>query len=300
MRILTEPKVYLVSRPEFVTAATDTDGRSCGFDQFLADAGLRWPTPIDGVPDGSRIVEAAGRLCYMSYGQSARSSTNEAYVDNLLGRTPDGGFRPGPAHGSVVEHANYSFIVVGAGRGYSHEQVRHRVGIAFSQLSTRYCDFEREEQEGSWDPGFCIPPLAQLTVETSAKFEARLRQSQAAYVELLHDIERDLRNEPRFMAKLKDYSPRERNTMLRKAARGAARDLLPIGTEAIMFATANARAIWNMAYLRGSIFAEAVIRSVYVQQIKIMEAELPSVFKGIRYVTEWDGSLAVDLPRDKL
>ena len=54
-------------------------------------------------------------------------------------------------------------------------------------------------------------------------------------------------------------------------ARGAARDILPIATEAIMVMSANARAIWNCIVLRGNEHAEAVIRDIYVQVAKIKE-----------------------------
>ena len=154
MRILKTPRVYLILRPQIVED---------GVNAFLKENGLQWPTPTEGVKDAERAVELAGRCCYMSFGAKAGSKTNYDYIQNLMGRNKDGFFKPGPAHGSVMEHPCWTFLVTGAGRGFTHEQVRHRVGWAYSQLSTRYCDFEREEEEGTWDPGFVIPPLAQLS-----------------------------------------------------------------------------------------------------------------------------------------
>lgn len=291
MRIVKQPKVYLIARPQI---ATD------GLNAFLQDQGLHWPTPTEGVSDAARIVEVAGRCCYMSFGAKAGSKTNDAYINNLLGRKQDGSFREGPAHGSVVEHPCWTFLVVGAGRGFSHEQVRHRVGWAYSQLSTRYCDFEREDAEGTWDPGFVVPPLAQLSPEAERLLTDQLKQSQQAYKEILMVIESDLMQQPGFMAKLEAYPENERKRMLRKAARGAARDVLPIATEAIMTMSANARSIWNTIYLRGSEHAEAAIRSVYVQIAKIMTDEFPELFHHLEFEELWDGSTAVRLPRDKL
>lgn len=291
MRILYKPKVYLVGRPAVAEE---------GFQAFLNDNGLQWPTPTEGVVDAARLIEMAGRNCYMSYGKKAGSKTNEAYIRNLLGRNTDGSFKPGPAHGSVTEHPHWQFAITGAGRGYSHEVVRHRVGVGYSQLSTRYCDFEREEEEGTWEPGFCVPALGQLSDEAKARFEAKFQADQAWYTETLHIIERDLENDAGFQAKLESLPARERARTLRKAARGATRDGLPIGTEAIMFFTANARALWNMAVLRASEFAEAQIRDVFVQTVKIMEVELPPLFNHIVYKQVWDGSQSVEMPRDKL
>jgi len=184
--------------------------------------------------------------------------------------------------------------------GNSHEQVRHRTGWAYSQLSTRYCDFEREEEEGTWEPGFCIPPLAQLSEESSNAFAKKLKDSQQSYCELLALIENDLKNNEKFISTLSGYDERERKRMLRKAARGAARDILPIATEAILVMSANARAIWNCIVLRANEHAEAVIREIYVQISKIMEVEMPSLFNNIKYEVCWDGSECVIMPRDKL
>lgn len=302
MRICTKPKVYLVAK-----TTLDVNG----LQQFLDDQKLDWPTEelchhkdeefCSGPLPAEQLTELAGRCCYMSFGQKAGSKTNKAYLDNLLGRLPDGGFRDGPAHGSVLEHANFSFLVVGAGRGFSHEQVRHRAGFAYSQLSTRYCDFERgEADEGTWDPGFTVPPLGQLSVDTQSFIEESHRASLSAYKHTLALIEADLQKNPAFVEELSKYPEKEQKRMLRKAARGAARDVLPNGTEAIMTMTGNARALWNTIYLRASEHAEAEIRDVYVQIAKIMEREMPSVFRGLKYITLWDGSEAVVMPREKI
>lgn len=332
MRICTAPKVYLVARSQLAEGALDFLE---DLDLKWPTEALGGDDPCT---DAEQLTELAGRCCYMSFGAKAGSKTNREYLDNLIGmqkgRTPeaiaaelegmwhglsDHGGDMGqaltlitelktsieaqrqPAHGSVLEHATFSFLVVGAGRGFSHEQVRHRAGWAYSQLSTRYCDFERAEaQEGTWDPGFTIPPLGQLSKGTASAFAAGHRDALARYKTLLIDIEADLRDRPDFMAELEKLPEKERKRALRKAARGAARDALPNGTEAIMVMSANARAIWNTIHLRANAAAEGEIRAVYVQIAQIMEREMPAVFRGLEYVKLWDGSEAVRLPRDKI
>lgn len=303
MRICLQPKVYLVAK-----STLDVQG----IEQFLVDQQLDWPTEsllqtenaqlsTERPKGAEQLTELAGRCCYMSFGKKAGSKSNKAYLDNLLGRLPDGAFRDGPAHGSVLEHATFSFLVVGAGRGFSHEQVRHRAGWAYSQLSTRYCDFERDEaNEGTWDPGFTVPPLGQLSDATRLFIERTHQDALEAYKRSLAMIEVDLEQNKQFADELLKYPEKERKRMLRKAARGAARDVLPNGTEAIMVMSANARAIWNTVYLRASEHAEAEIRTIYVQIARIMEREMPAVFRGIKYKQLWDGSEAVELPRDKI
>ena len=127
-----------------------------------------------------------------------------------------------------------------------------------------------------------------------------LQKSQQAYVALLAMIEEDLKNNEEFMENLNQMDSMSAKRALRKAARGAARDILPIATEAIMTMTSNARSIWNCLVLRANEHAEAVIRDVYVQISKIMEEEMPALFNGLKYIKCWDGTEAVIMPREKL
>jgi flavin-dependent thymidylate synthase len=186
--------------------------------------------------------------------------------------------------------------------GNSHELVRHRVGVAYSQLSTRYCNFERDptDKEGVWDPGFCVPALAQLTDHTKEHFVIAYKESVRAYDDAVTLITEDMMANEGFVESLQKHPERDRMRIIRKAARGSARSLLPIGTEAILTMTLNARSIWNMAYLRASEHAEGEIRDVFTQVIEIMEREFPEVFNTIVYETLWDASKAVNLPRAKL
>ncbi|MBA3474108.1 MAG: FAD-dependent thymidylate synthase, partial [Rubrobacter sp.] len=67
--------------------------------------------------------------CYMSFGP--RRTTNEnaaAYFERLTSA----------GHGSVLEHASFSFLLYGISRSVTHELVRHRAGVGISQVSQRY------------------------------------------------------------------------------------------------------------------------------------------------------------------
>ena len=118
MRILREPKVYLVGRQLVDEAALD---------RFLADHGVSWQTDTEVAAE--HLAEVAGRLCYMSFAKP-RPGGNQTYLGHIL----DVG------HGSVLEHAVWNFIFVGVSRTLTHELIRHRAGFGFSQLSQRYVD----------------------------------------------------------------------------------------------------------------------------------------------------------------
>lgn len=78
------------------------------------------------------ILEAAARTCYKSEWANAEKSKDKRLA--LIRRIVQSG------HHSVLEHINVTFRVT-TNRGISHEIVRHRVGVAYSQESTRYCNY---------------------------------------------------------------------------------------------------------------------------------------------------------------
>jgi thymidylate synthase (FAD) len=119
MKIIRQPKIYLVGRQEL-------DGGEVA--RFLEDHGVaHWST--DTQTPGEVLPEIAGRLCYMSFAKP-RPGGNKAY----LGHIKEVG------HGSVLEHSVWNFIITGVSRSFTHELVRHRAGFGYSQLSQRYVD----------------------------------------------------------------------------------------------------------------------------------------------------------------
>src|SRR5205823_12270894 len=114
--IVREPKVYLVGRQITDDAALA---------RFMADENVTWQTDTE--VGGERLAEIAGRVCYLSYGRGRK--TNAEFLGHLLQ----------VGHGSVLEHAVWSFLVTGVSRSFTHELIRHR-HFSYSQLSQRYVD----------------------------------------------------------------------------------------------------------------------------------------------------------------
>jgi thymidylate synthase (FAD) len=75
------------------------------------------------------LLEDAARVCYKSEDKKGPGT-----AEKLLSRIIDQG------HTSVLEHCVISVHII-CDRGVSHELVRHRTGIAFSQESTRYANY---------------------------------------------------------------------------------------------------------------------------------------------------------------
>jgi len=85
----------------------------------------------DATPDAIRRLERVGRTCYKSESKIGGSSAAE-FCTMLLKR----------GHLSVFDHASASVRFV-VDRGISHEIVRHRIGVGYSQESTRYCNYSK-------------------------------------------------------------------------------------------------------------------------------------------------------------
>jgi len=256
MKVIREPRVYLVGRQTVDDAAIE---------RFLQDYGLSWQTDTE--VGAERLVEAGGRVCYLSFGKGRKS--NAEYIANLIGQK----------HGSVLEHAVWNFIIAGVSRSFSHELVRHRAGFGYSQLSQRYVDES--------DASFVEPDVIAEDEELHRIWLRAIESSRQAYLELVE----------RLMEKLREVPDR---TQRRKMARQAARSVLPNATETIIFVTANARALRHFIELRGSEWAEAEIRKVALQVLRIMQREAPNIFGDYHIVRLPDGTEVARTPHEKV
>lgn len=235
MDFITKPKVYVVGRQTVVVPVIE---------RFLDEEGIE-PESFETLysdeacGQGEILAETAGRLCYMSYGKGRK--TNEVYLGNIIGRK----------HGSVLEHAVWSFIFTGISRSLTHELVRHRAGWGYSQLSQRYVDES--------DTAFVVPPAIQDASDmVRASWQSQMKDALNVYINLVSDF--------------------QEGGMKRKQAREAARSVLPNATETKLFATANARALRHFVELRGSEGADREIRALALQVLEVMKLEAPSLF----------------------
>lgn len=95
--------------------------------RFLGDHDITWES--DSEIAAEVLTETAGRTRYMSFAKP-RPGGNKAYIDHVFESR----------HGSVAEHAVWNFLIVGVSRSLTHELIRHRAGMGYSQLSQRYVD----------------------------------------------------------------------------------------------------------------------------------------------------------------
>jgi thymidylate synthase (FAD) len=251
LHIIHQPKVYLLGRQV-------VDDEALG--AFLSDHDVsHWTT--DSEVGGEKLIETAGRVCYMSF-QRPRPGGNKAYISHILE----------VGHGSVLEHAVFNLLFTGVSRSLTHELVRHRAGFGFSQLSQRFVD----ESECS----FVEPEAIAADPELHRIWLEAILASQSAYRELAN----------RLTATYKDLPDK---TLRRKKAREAARSVLPNATETKIFVTANARAWRHFIEMRGDAAADVEIRRLAIAVCKLLKAESPNLFGDYTLIDLPEGGQAV-------
>ena len=235
------PRLYVIGRPSFDLGE---------FVRFLAAADETWESN-DQSSDAEKLVEVAGRVCYMSFGSRQRTKPNDAYIANLI--------RQG--HESVLEHVSWTFVLDGVSRAFSHQFVRHRVGFAFSQLSQQY------HEEG--DTEFVEPAIIRALPTLSKAWRDTVERCRDTYNEIVTTLAK---------SDLLEQSIDDTREVLR-ALRAAARSVLPNATETKIVFTANARAIRHFLAVRGNVVGDEEMRVVSHLILECARREAPALFQ---------------------
>ena len=261
LRVIAEPSVYVLGRQ----IIDDTE-----LDRFLGDHGVTWES--DSEIAAEVATETAGRLCYMSFAKP-RPGGNAAYLHHIKE----------VGHGSVLEHAVWNLLFTGVSRSLTHELVRHRAGMGYSQLSQRYVDESVAE--------YVEPDIIAADPELHALWLDAVNHAHAAYVKLAEGLNAKLADPLAAAAAM--IPPNADRTTRRKAARQAARSVLPNATETKIFVTANARAIRHFLEMRGSAHAEPEIRKLACAVLDVMKVESPNLFGDYEKIPLPDGTFEV-------
>jgi thymidylate synthase (FAD) len=242
----TTPQVFLIARPSI-----DVEGMR----GYLADVGGeswldRRLEESDGAPNGGELlVEFGGRACYRSWEPGLNPNVTKVRTDqreyfaNILRS----------AHGSVLEHANYSLALRNVSRVFTHELVRHRAGSAFSQESLRYVRLS--------DIGFRVPPALEP-----------VRKQVLAIVEQLEEFQVSAASELGIDDEGVPFH-------VKKEVTSALRRLAPIGLSTDIVWTANVRTLRHVIEMRTAPGAEEELRLVFDTIARVMQAEAPGLFQ---------------------
>lgn len=242
----TTPEVFLVARPSVdmagMAAYLDSVGGGSWLDRRLEES--------EGAPNpGEALVEFAGRVCYRSWEPGLNANVSrirtdrQEYFANILRAQ----------HGSVLEHASYSFALRNVSRVFTHELVRHRAGSAFSQESLRYVRLT--------DIGFRVPPALEPVRDQVVSLVEQLEEFQLSAAETLGIDEEGV------------------PFHVKKEITSALRRLAPIGLSTDILWTANVRTLRHVIEMRTAAGAEEELRLVFDRIARVMQDEAPNLFQ---------------------
>lgn len=241
--------------------------------------------------DPALLIALAAKRCYKSFEAGLNPNVTKVrsdwteYLDNVLKS----------GHGSVCEHATYSFAIEGVSRVFTGEMNRHRAGVAVSEGSMRYIRFNdipcwmptsisltKEEQEIIDEYS---GPMDELSDEHKEKlklaykklrsqevFERHFSQTEANYKELNEIWADELAPTSKFHAK------KQVTSMMRR--------IIPMGVATGGVWTLNIRALRHVLALRASEAAEEEICYVFSKIGKLMSEREPMLFGDFSQTAE--------------
>lgn len=237
---------------------------------------VEYTSDPDVLPPAASLCKFAGQLCYLSLGPGRTMNANaDKYFENIKVS----------GHGSVLEHASFSFLLYGVSRSFTHELVRHRAGTAFSQLSQRYVDAKALR--------FVERPEYQESSSLHQRFLDSIERASQEYSDRIDELlEMQKSGEVAVSA--------ESKTDRRKRVQQAARASLPNETEAPIVFSANARALRHVIEMRCSEHAESEMRGVFARVLLCVQALEPTLFGDYSLTKLEDGSFAAATPYRKV
>jgi thymidylate synthase (FAD) len=216
--------VEILQRPEDPLKILNTAARQCYF---------RGYAPEEETADNERLdEETKGKVFVGDIGVPYREIAQRRRIEKLV--------RHG--HLSVTEHCVWVFGLKGISRACSHQLVRHRIGVGYSQQSQRYCAMT---DLNSTD--FVVP-------DSIAKNKAAYDD----YVKILGDL----------MEKYRDFS--QRHVGIKDEDK---RYLLPNAAPTNLIVSMNIRALLNFFQRRLCSHAQTEIRTLASKMLELLRED---------------------------
>jgi thymidylate synthase (FAD) len=240
-----QPEVFLVARPQIDYSALAA---------YLGEVGGEsWLERLDRghLDDAQNLAEFAGKICYRAWEPGLNPNIvrvrndQRKYLENILSQ----------AHGSVLEHVSFSFVLHHVSRVLTHELVRHRPGTAVSQESLRFVRLA--------DIPFWFPDWASADPELMQRATALLEQMENFQLWMADHFGLDEPGVP--------FSEKKHKTSFM-------RRFAPDGVATGMLWSANIRTLRHTIEARTDHGAEEEIRLLFGKIGELMRAEAPALF----------------------
>jgi thymidylate synthase (FAD) len=244
----TSPSAFLIARPSIDLEGMRGYLQAVGGESWLAGRLDANAADDNSAPAGELLVEFAGRTCYRSWKPGLNANVSRVredrgeYFANILAS----------GHGSVLEHAAWTFALHDVSRAFTHELVRHRAGSAFSQESLRYVRLT--------DVGFRVPPALEPIRAQVLSIVEQLEELQLSTADALGIEDQGV------------------PFAVKKEVTSALRRLAPIGLSTDIVWSANARTLRHVIEMRTAPSAEEEMRLVFDLIARVMRTEAPLLF----------------------
>lgn len=229
------------------------------------------------------IIGLAAKRCYMSFEPGLNPNVTKVrkdwhdYFENILKS----------GHGSVLEHATYTFAIEGVSRVFTGEMNRHRAGVAISEGSMRYIRFT--------DIPWWIPTSIRLTAEEERlcnlhgyvdnfNLESLTEEQKAAHLlgrkkwhtrNAFRRVFKVAQDEYTKLVELWDLDNPDNKFSLKKQITSCLRRIIPMGVATGGVWTLNLRALRHIIALRTTEHAEEEIALVMSKVAKILVEKEP-------------------------
>jgi len=193
-----------------------------------------------------RFTADAERLCGTAASTSIKSGSPSDIFEKMDAETAKKKIRrvTGYGHGSVIEHASFTFSIEGVSRAMTHQLVRHRIA-SYTQQSQRYVTYDTLES-------YVTPPSIEKDKKARTNYEQTLAKISETYQNLL---KMGIRKED-------------------------ARFVLPNAAKTNIIVTMNARELRHFFNLRCCQRAQWEIKQTATEMLKLAKKATPALFEN--------------------
>ena len=275
-----EIKVYLLAR-----SVPDRSEIQRWVRDFGGSAAGHHVPGVEEATDAEICVAYPAKRCYKSFEPGLNPNVSRvrkdmaAFLDNILASE----------HGSVLEHATWTFAFENVTRVFTGEMNRHRAGVAISEGSMRYIRFD--------DIPFWMP-LSVRSFSDDVRIDTEERNGQSCLSMTLeqlraHEIDEERREETRDvisshlkntewaykeLCRIWDIESPDTSFTTKKYLTSMFRRIIPMGVCTGGTWTMNCRAMRHIITMRTSSAAEEEIAFVFSQVAQLMVEAEPRLF----------------------
>lgn len=218
----------------------------------------------EGVTDPALLIALAAKRCYKSFEPGLNPNVTKVrsnmveYFDNILKSR----------HGSVLEHAVYTYAIENVSRVFTAEMNRHRAGWAISEGSLRFIRFDK-------DIPYWLPTSLQPNIEDDKDLAERKQATRNIFARAFA-MQEDFYGD---MLRVWDMESTDKNFHYKKVVTSCLRRIIGMGVATGGVWSGNIRALRHVISMRTAEGAEEEIFHVFGRIAKDIVTREPMIFQ---------------------